>query len=262
MRRVMIITGLLAAAVLASHSVQAASAQSDRDAMVRMHHDPDAPCFRWPAVDMDGDGVFDRVDNCVNTPSGCTVDAHGCQTDSDQDGVCDGLDECPNTPFGKRVDARGCHEATQTTVVVPPPPAPAPQTGVSAAEREPFEIVLKDVNFATGSDRILPESEPTLEKLGRGLERYPEVRIEVQGHTDTRGSAEANMRLSQERADAVRQYLLNHYALSPENITARGYGETQPVTQETTPEELKANRRVVVKVLNPQVLPSDVKIER
>src|SRR5262245_24919434 len=201
--------GVVACAALLAVSLVptiAASATTvvDREALMRVHRDPDAPCYRWPAVDMDGDGVFDRVDNCVNTPLGCTVDAHGCQTDSDQDGVCDGLDECPNTPFNKRVDARGCHEATQTTVEAPPPaPVPAPQTGVSAAEREPFEIVLKNVNFATGSDRILPESEPTLEKLGSALERYPEARIEVQGHTDTRGAAEANMRLSQQRADAV-----------------------------------------------------------
>ena len=45
--------------------------------------DPKAPCFRWPATDMDGDGVFDRLDRCVSTPKGCVVDAHGCSTDQD-----------------------------------------------------------------------------------------------------------------------------------------------------------------------------------
>jgi hypothetical protein len=62
--------------------------------------DPGAPCYRWPAVDMDGDGVFDRVDHCVSTPPGCTVDAYGCEHDEDADGVCDGVDQCPNTPAG------------------------------------------------------------------------------------------------------------------------------------------------------------------
>src|SRR5262249_49603306 len=72
------------------------------------HRDPDAPCYRWPAVDMDGDGVFDRIDRCINTPKGCTVDKWGCETDGDHDGVCDGLDKCPDTPAGMRVDASGC----------------------------------------------------------------------------------------------------------------------------------------------------------
>jgi hypothetical protein len=72
------------------------------------HVDPKAPCYRWPAVDMDGDGVFDRVDHCPNTPMGCMVDQYGCTIDSDGDGVCDGLDRCPNTPAGMKVDVHGC----------------------------------------------------------------------------------------------------------------------------------------------------------
>jgi len=55
------------------------------------HVDPKAPCYRWPAVDMDRDGVFDRVDHCVSTPPGCVVDAYGCSLDGDGDGVCDGV---------------------------------------------------------------------------------------------------------------------------------------------------------------------------
>src|SRR2546428_10616210 len=72
------------------------------------HWDPHAPCFRWPAVDMDQDGVFDRIDHCVSTPKGCVVDAYGCETDSDGDGVCDGRDHCLTTPRGMKVDANGC----------------------------------------------------------------------------------------------------------------------------------------------------------
>src|SRR5262245_57325071 len=74
------------------------------------HADPDAPCFQWPAKDWDGDGVFDRIDRCNNTPHGCIVDKWGCSTDADDDGVCDGVDQCSNTPAGSKVDANGCSD--------------------------------------------------------------------------------------------------------------------------------------------------------
>src|SRR5438552_55269 len=90
------IIGLVALALAAGAEAQPRTAA---------HVDPKAPCYRWPAVDMDGDGVFDRIDRCVDTPKGCVVDAHGCQTDADGDGVCDGIDRCPDTPHGSPVDA-------------------------------------------------------------------------------------------------------------------------------------------------------------
>ena len=72
------------------------------------HRDPAAPCYRWPAVDFDGDGVFDRLDYCNNTPRGCTVDARGCESDSDQDGVCDGVDRFSLRLF-KRLGLESIH---------------------------------------------------------------------------------------------------------------------------------------------------------
>src|SRR5690349_7219120 len=59
-------------------------------------------------IDVDMDGVCDKVDTCPNTTKGCTVDAKGCPTDSDNDGICDGLDQCPNTPAGCKIDEKGC----------------------------------------------------------------------------------------------------------------------------------------------------------
>src|SRR5512138_3619160 len=70
--------------------------------------DPKAPCFHWPMVDLDRDGVPDRLDRCDNTPRGAVVDEWGCPIDSDGDGVYDGLDKCPGTPPGEKVDANGC----------------------------------------------------------------------------------------------------------------------------------------------------------
>src|SRR5258708_697840 len=88
------------------------------------HVDPKAPCFRWPAVDMDGDGVFDRVDHCIDTPPGGPVDEWGCQHDADGDGVCDGVDQCPDTPQGVKVDKKGCPVGMPEAMHAMPPATP------------------------------------------------------------------------------------------------------------------------------------------
>ncbi len=236
------------------------------------HRDPQAPCFRWPATDMDEDGVYDRLDHCPNTPKGCTVDQWGCPIDADGDGVCDGLDQCPGTPKGEKVDAHGCSASQRNASVTPPPaPAPAPQAQApppspppSEMERELVEggkIRLEKVYFETASANLLPESQETLDEAGRTLEKFPELEIEVQGHTDTRGAAGYNMRLSQSRAESVRKYLLDHFKLAGDHLIAKGYGKTEPETQERNQEELLRNRRVVLKVLNPEALPHGVKVE-
>src|SRR5258705_4625222 len=123
--------------------------------------DPDAPCFRWPAVDYDGDGVFDRIDHCPDTPPGCTVDKWGCETDADRDGVCDGRDQCPDTPAGMKVDKDGCDANQRAAMQRPrdmpkevtptsPPPPPPP---VSEGERKlaSGRIRLENVYFERGS---------------------------------------------------------------------------------------------------------------
>lgn len=237
--------------------------------------DPKAPCFRWPAVDSDRDGVFDRLDRCDNTPVGAIVDEYGCPRDSDRDGVLDGLDKCPDTPPGEKVDRSGCSAAqrsgssrstTETHVVPPPaPPPPAPAPRVSETERQLVEggkVRLENVYFETGSAKLLPESETTLNEVGSVLEKFVDLKVEVQGHTDTRGAARYNMKLSQSRAESVRGYLLGHFHLRDGNIVARGYGETQPETKERNDEERLRNRRVELKALNPEVLPHNVKVEQ
>lgn len=234
--------------------------------------DPEAPCYRWPAVDYDADGVFDRVDHCTNTPAGCTVDKYGCQSDADGDGVCDGRDQCNDTPRGVKVDRDGCVPGARATRMQEPPPTPKevtpppspPKPAPPPLGEKGQELVktgrlrLENVFFESGSANLLPESEAELSQLGSVLEHYPDVRLEIQGHTDTRGSGSLNMRLSQARADAVRTWLLGHHNLRSENLTAKGYGETQPETKERNEEELLRNRRVELRLLNPEVLPREV----
>ena len=238
--------------------------------------DPKAPCFRWPAVDLDHDGVFDRIDRCDNTPVGAIVDEWGCPIDSDHDGVYDGLDKCPDTPPGEHVDRNGCSgvqlsgssrapEVTRPTPTPPPAPAPATLPPVSETERQLVEggkVRLENVYFETNSANLLPESEATLNEVGAVLEKFVDLRVEVQGHTDTRGSNAYNMKLSQARAESVRNYLVGHFHLHDGNLTPKGYGETQPETREKNDEERLRNRRVVIKALNPDVLPRNVKMEK
>ncbi len=269
-----------AACLIACLAAPSFAADGGASTDANQHRDPHAPCFRWPALDMDEDGVFDRVDNCVNTPKGCIVDQWGCHTDADGDGVCDGVDQCANTPQGDEVDEQGCSERQRTLnsqappTQVPPPQAkdvppptaeqPQPTQPVSEMERQLVEggkIRLENVYFETGSANLLPESEATLTEAGRTLEKFPALRIEVQGHTDTRGSDKFNMRLSQERAESVRAYLLGHFQLDSDKIIAKGYGESQPETDEHNDEELLRNRRVVLNALNPEDLPRGVKVE-
>jgi OOP family OmpA-OmpF porin len=238
------------------------------------------PCAQWPVVDTDGDGVPDRLDHCLNTPLGCTVDDYGCEYDTDGDGVCDGRDKCPNTPEGSKVNADGCDAAQlaagregrnpgavapESKPVSPPveqtAPPSRPQSEIERKLLETGSIRLERVYFETNSANLLPESEATLNEAGEALEKFPDLQIEVQGHTDTRGSNAYNQKLSQARAESVRSYLLAHFQLSADNLVAKGYGESQPETKERNEEELLRNRRVVLKVLNPDALPRGVKVE-
>jgi OOP family OmpA-OmpF porin len=235
------------------------------------HVDPKAPCYRWPAADWDGDGVFDRVDHCNNTPKGCIVDEFGCSHDSDGDGVCDGLDRCPNTAPGAEVDRHGCADDQEAALRVAPrsePPREVEKPSarpMSESERQLVEtghIRLDNLYFEKNSAALLPESESVLREVGETLEKFPSLRIEVQGHTDTRGSAAHNQRLSEVRAEAVRLWLLDHFRLDRGHYTSRGYGERRPETRERNEEELVRNRRVVLTVQNPEALPKGVKVEK
>ena len=192
-------------------------------------------------IDSDGDGVCDGLDQCPNTPSGCTVDAKGCPIDSDGDGVCDGLDKCPNTAAGAKVDANGC-----------------PPSEIQQRESELLDtgmIRLQDVKFETAKANILPESEHSLNVVGEVLSKWPQLKIEVGGHCDSRGSDAYNLALSKRRVNAVRTYLLAHYPkLEAAQMSARGYGESRPLVPNTSPANMAQNRRVEFTVLNKEVL--------
>lgn len=180
--------------------------------------------------DSDGDGILDSVDKCPGTPAGTIVDATGCTPpkDSDGDGVVDALDKCPGTATGERVDAIGC-----------------PALFV-AAERT---LVLEGVSFETGKTVLTAQARGALDRVVASLKGHSGERVEVAGYTDSRGTAGANLRLSQARADAVRGYLIER-GVPPEQVVARGYGEDDPVDTNTTAVGRARNRRVELHRLN------------
>ena len=229
-------------------------------------------------VDSDGDGVYDGVDQCEGTPKGATVDATGCPSDGDGDGVFDGIDTCPGTPKGATVNASGC-PADSDGDGVPDGVDRCPGTTAGLAvdsEGCPIEVTeretelldtgmirLQNVNFETGKAVILPESYGSLDVVGALLARWPELKIEIGGHTDSRGSATTNQKLSQARAESVRMYITGKYPkLDPAQYTVKGYGKTKPIVPNTNELNWAKNRRVEFVVLNKDVLRKEVERRR
>ncbi len=102
-----------------------------------------------------------------------------------------------------------------------------------------------DVLFPTGSSAIQPGAYVEIDRMAQVLQQYPETRIRIEGHTDSTGSEQTNLELSQRRAEAVKTALISR-GIAPERVTALGYGESRPIASNATPEGRQLNRRVEV----------------
>jgi OOP family OmpA-OmpF porin len=168
-------------------------------------------------IDSDGDGVTDDLDRCPGTLAGIRVDATGCELDTDGDGVLDSKDKCPNTPKGDKVDADGC------------------------------SLTLRlEVTFDSNSSQLRPESNEYLDRVAERLNELAYVTGVIEGHTDSNGSDAHNQDLSERRAKAVLDYLVDK-GVDGSRFTAAGFGESQPVADNATPEGRAQNRRVVLR---------------
>ena len=207
--------------------------------------------------DTDGDHVLDAADRCPNTPAMTPVDAHGCPQDADGDGVTDSLDTCPNTPVGTSVDTHGCPVDLDGDGVINDndkcPGTPAGTKVDAVGCRALFDggarLVLQGVNFATGKATLLPESQVILDGVAASLQNNPNVAVEVGGHTDNTGRRATNVKLSEARANAVRDYLISK-GVTEGLLTAKGYGPDQPVADNTSVAGRAANRRVELTRMN------------
>ncbi|MBU1613937.1 OmpA family protein, partial [bacterium] len=109
---------------------------------------------------------------------------------------------------------------------------------------EEGKIVTHGILFDPGSSRIKAESYKTLKQIGQLLMDDEDLRLSIEGHTDSDGSEESNLTLSQNRANSVREYLISTYNVSSDRLKARGWGESKPIDTNKTPEGKANNRRV------------------
>ncbi len=205
-------------------------------------------------LDTDEDGVPDYLDQCPNSAKGYVVDEKGCTEDADGDGVPDDIDRCPNTPAEARgmVDANGCpldsdgdgvadYEDKCPAIIGTKANFGCPE--IKAAAKKIFQKAMKGIQFETGKDVILPSSYGILDQIAKIMKDNPEYKIDINGHTDNVGKPESNLKLSDKRANAVRNYLIKK-GVEGERMTATGYGDTKPIADNATKAGKAQNRRV------------------
>ncbi|MBD1390611.1 OmpA family protein [Neiella sp. HB171785] len=146
--------------------------------------------------------------------------------DDDRDGVNNNLDKCPDTPLGHSVDAQGCTRFYE-------------------------QAIVKQVTilFAHDDATVPARSYNNVAEIAEFMAQHPQLDIVIEGHTSLVGSATYNQKLSERRADAVKQLLIERYQVAEQRISALGYGETRPaVSPEQNADDAAANRRIMVEM--------------
>lgn len=190
-----------------------------------------APTGCPPPPDRDGDGVIDEKDEC---PDQAGPMANGCpDPDPDKDGVLLEHDKCPTEPetVNGFQDADGC-----------------PDEIPEAVKR--FSGVIQGIEFDFGKATIRPVSRPLLDQAAQTLTEYADLKLLISGHTDNVGARERNLALSLQRAESVRQYLIDK-GIDASRLQARGAGPDEPLSTENTKAAQQKNRRIEFKIATP-----------
>lgn len=213
--------------------------------------------------DEDYDGVVDRLDQCLKTPLGISVNKVGCEGDADNDGVYDSQDQCPGTLPGVEVNKIGCRLDTDLDrdgILNDKDQCPGTPRGVTVNQYgcEPKSLVVTNIVFDTGSYKIRPDQKPILDRDISQLRTLKEhERIVITGFTDAMGSERSNMKLSWNRAQATKDYLVRKFDYDASKILVLGKGETNPVASNATKAGRKQNRRISFMVMDQQILPNE-----
>ncbi|MFO7616388.1 MAG: OmpA family protein [Bacteroidales bacterium] len=208
------------------------------------------PAFKG-CPDRDGDGIPDHLDECPDVKG--LPAFKGCP-DSDGDGIPDAEDRCPDAPGPKEL--RGCPDSDGDGI--PDIDDKCPTVAgiienkgcppVKEEEKKVFDEALRGIHFEIDRDMIKAVSYPILDNVVSVMRNNPQYNLEINGHTDSTGSDEHNLDLSQRRARAVREYLVGK-GIDPGRLTSNGFGESKPVAPNDTEEGRALNRRVEFKVI-------------
>lgn len=216
--------------------------------------------------DTDKDGVYDRLDQCPETPRTITVNFLGCEGDEDIDGVLDSKDRCPGTPLGTKVNSYGCKLETdddQDGVQNNKDQCPnsPPNSIVNQYGCKPEEVVITNIVFNTGSYEIRADQKAILDKdISRLRDVTTEEVVVITGHTDDRGSADSNLKLSWNRANSTKDYFVKTFNYNPNQILILGKGEAEPTATNDTAEGRQSNRRITFSIMDKRIIPKDVRL--
>ncbi|HTE31365.1 MAG TPA: OmpA family protein, partial [Chryseolinea sp.] len=177
--------------------------------------------------DTDGDGVQDSLDKCAGTVKGTKVDDTGCPADTDGDGVADDVDRCPTSKGDP--NNNGCPVVKEEV-------------------KKRLNFAMRGIMFETAKATLKPASFPVLDEIVSIMAEYTDYNLKMGGHTDSNGSNATNLKLSQARVDAVKNYLARKGA-EPSRILATGYGEDQPIAPNNTSAGRAQNRRVSLELV-------------
>ncbi len=205
--------------------------------------------------DGDGDGFKDRVDACPKVPG---VAPDGCPApvdpDSDGDGFTDKHDTCPTEP-GVAPDGCPVRDRDKDQILDPDDGCPdVPETRNNYQDEDgcpdevPKEVkkftgVIEGIFFDVDKDTIKPASRATLDRAAQVMREFPDMKVEISGHTDAEGDRAYNVELSRRRAEAVRKYLVDA-GIDPGRITTRGAGPDEPIADNTSEDGRAKNRRI------------------
>jgi outer membrane protein OmpA-like peptidoglycan-associated protein len=203
--------------------------------------------------DADGDGVPDLQDVCPGEKEDHKRLEDGCaEHDRDEDGLVDAMDKCPAEAESKNGinDADGCPEIDTDGDGLPDEVDPCPKEPGEQGCPPPQPVIRLQIEFASKQATIDPTSYPVLDELAGRLVASPEIKlVRIEGHTDDRGDARSNERLSKERASAVRKYLVERGRVDPARLVSEGLGSSRPITSNDTPEGRARNRRVELHIV-------------
>jgi OmpA-OmpF porin, OOP family len=138
--------------------------------------------------------------------------------------------------LGAGLSGCGCVQQSMKGEVAPPPPV--------AAQLESSGSVRLDIEFDTAKWDVKPKYDDELKQVADFMKAHPETKLEIQGHTDNVGTEASNIKLSQERADSVKGYLVNKFGIASNRLRAVGYGPNKPIASNGTGEGRQKNRRV------------------